>query len=29
MSLRESIAQLLLIVLPWAILTPVNRRSLR
>ena len=29
MSLSESIAQLLLIALPWAILTLVNRRSER
>jgi hypothetical protein len=29
MSLREAIAQLLLIALPWAILTLVNRRSVR
>jgi hypothetical protein len=29
MSLRESIAQLLLIALPWAILTLMHRRSAR
>jgi hypothetical protein len=29
MTLREAIAQLLLIAVPWAILTLVNRSSVR